>query len=66
MYSILFQQIPNPSTLPLLFVISEAGFLLLFLFEADVLPLFLLEAGLLGNLVIFSIEVNEAAILFKP
>ena len=64
-YSTLFLLTLNPSTslLPLFF--SEAVLLLLFLLEADLLLLFLLGAGLSSDLVIFSIEVNGAAILLK-
>ena len=39
--------------------------LLLFFLKAGLLLLFLLGANLLGNLVIFSIEISKAAILLK-
>ena len=64
-YSTPFPLIPYSSTLPLPWFFPEVGLLLLFLLEADLLPLFLLGAGLLGDPIIFSIEVNGAAILLK-
>ena len=64
-YSKPFLPTPNPLTLLLPSFLLEVGLLLLFLLEADLLPSFLLRAGLSGDLVVFSIEVSEAAILLK-
>ena len=60
-----FLPTPNSSTSlsPLFF--SKASLLLSFLLKADLLPSFLLKAGLSGDLVVFSIEISEAAILLK-
>ena len=62
-YSI--QLSPNPSTLPLLLFLSEAGLLPLFLLEAGLLPSFLLKASMLplflqkaGLLLSFLIEAG--------
>ena len=64
--SILFSPTLNLSTSLLLSFLLETGLLSWFLLETDLLLLFLLEAGLLGDPVVFSIEVNRAAILLKP
>ena len=64
--STLFSVTPNSSILPLPLFLSKARLLLLFLLEANLLPLFLLRAGLSDDPVVFSIKVNEAAILLKP
>ena len=53
----------NLSTSPLPSFLPEASLLSSFLLEADMLPSFLLGAGLL---IVFNIEVSEAAILLKP
>ena len=55
---------PPTSLSPLFF--PEACLLSFFLLEADPLPTFLLGAGLLGDQVIFNIEVSGVAILMKP
>ena len=44
----------------------EISLLSFFLLEVDLLLLLLLKAGLSGNLVVFSIKINKAAILLKP
>ena len=40
--------------------------LLSFFSEAGLLPLFLLGTSLLGDPIVFNIEINGAAILLKP
>ena len=45
-------------------VFPKTGLLLSFLLEADLLPSILLGAGSSDDPVVFSIEMNEAAILF--
>ena len=62
---ILFLPASNPLTLLLLLFFPKAGLLVLFLLKADLLPSFLLGHGLLGDPIIFSIKVGEAAILLK-
>ena len=37
----------------------------MFFLEVDILPLFLLKAGLLGDLIVFNIEVSGTAIVLK-
>ena len=64
--SISFPLTSNPLISLLPSFLLDISLLLLFLLEADLLPLFLLEAGLLGDPVIFSIKMSEAAILLKP
>ena len=64
--STLFPLTPYLSTSPLPSFFPEVGLLLLFLLKADLLPLFLLGVGLLGDSVVFSIEVSGVAILLKP
>ena len=65
-YSTPFLLIPNLSTLPFPSFFPKAILLLLFLLKANLLLLFLLGTSLLGDLVIFSIEISRAAILLKP
>ena len=56
--------LPNPSTSPLPLFFPKYCLLLSIILEFDLLLFFLLVAGLSDNLIIFNIEVNEAAILF--
>ena len=61
-----FLPISNLSILLLLLFLLKTGLLLLFLLKTNLLPLFLLGASLLGNPVIFSIEMNGVVISLKP
>ena len=61
-----FPPTPNPSISPSPSFFPKAGLLSSFLLEANLLPSFLLGAGSSSDPVVFSIEVNGAAILLKP
>ena len=61
-----FLLISNLLTSPSPSFLLEASLLLSFLPKANLLPLFLLRTGLLGDPVVFSMEVSGAAILLKP